>query len=441
MWGRSKACSTLVEEISAPRGERVDRGPGDEIGGRNLTPGVSGDTATDKAATFSGILGNGAALGLLEGALASGEVSHAYLFYGPPGVGKRTVARRFGAVLVAGGDAGAEERARRGLHPDLSEVEPEGAFTTIGQVREVVRLAASRPFEGARRFFILQADTLNVQAANALLKTLEEPEGETVFVLLAASREGVLPTILSRAQAVHFNPVPQGIVARFLAERGVEGGVAAAPPSLKPGLAAALGRGSVGLSLRYAEEPELKELRDAVFEAGFSLSGDFEERSRAAGEIAARAEAVGAAREASFLEGVEDSDRRSKEGAKRAGRAARDGAVREALELLALAYRDAAAIVAGAPELVANADRVEEIRRRVEEHPGADWAGAALALGEAHAALAYNVSPEAILEVVLSRIRQRILAPSPGSSTSASPAGPPRGSATPGSSTSGSATG
>jgi DNA polymerase III subunit delta' len=377
--------------------------------------------------TFSGILGNEAALRLLERALKSREVAHAYLFYGPPGVGKRTVARRFGAALVACGDAGAEDRARRGLHPDLSEIEPEGTFTTIGQVREVVRLAASRPFEGARRVFVLEADTLNVQAANALLKTLEEPEGEAVFVLLAASRENVLPTILSRAQAVRFNPVPTNAVARFLQERGVE----------EPGLAAALGRGSVGLSLRYAQEEKLKELREAIFETGFSLRGDFEERVRAVGEIVARAEAVGAAKESAFLQGFEEPDRRAREGAKRAGRAARDGAVREALELLGLMYRDAAAIEAGAPDLVANVDRVEEIRRRVEEYPGADWAGAALELGEARTALAYNVSLEAILEVALSRIRRRVLEPSRGSWTSASRGGRPRGSAMPGTSTSG----
>lgn len=355
---------------------------------------------------FDGILGNETTLRLLERSLKTGEASHAYLFHGPPGVGKRTVARRFGAALVSGGEGVAEDRALRGMHPDLIEVWPEGAFTTIGQVREVVRSAASRPFEGARRVFILEADTLNVQAANALLKTLEEPEGETVFVLLTASREGVLPTISSRAQAMRFNPVPAGEVEEFLRGRG-------AP---EPELAAALGRGSVGLAIRYAEDAGMRELREAVFGAAFSFAGDFEERHRAASKIVARAEAVGAAREAEYLAAFEEPDRRAKEGAKRAGRAARDGAVREALELLALVYRDAAVIGVGAEGLAANVDRVAEIRERVLERSGADWAGAARALGEARAGLAYNVSPEAILEVALSRIRRRILEPSGRSS-------------------------
>jgi len=362
---------------------------------------------------FEDVLGNETALRMLDKALESGEVSQAYLFYGPSGVGKRTVALRFGAALVARDDAAAESRARRGLHPDLAEVLPAGAFTTIGQVREVVRLAASRPFEGARRVFILQADTFNAPAANALLKTLEEPEGETVFVLLAASREGVLPTILSRAQAVRFNPVPVGVVTGFLEKRG----------AAKPGLAAALGRGSVGLSLRYAEDPEFGALRGAVFVAGFAFAEDFEGRHEAVAEIVGRAEAVGAAQEQGFLARFEEPDRLTREAAKRAGRAARDGAIKESLELLAILYRDAAVVGAGAEDLVANTDRVAEIGDCVDRYQGADWAGAARSIGEARAALAYNVSPEATLEVTLSRIRRKILAPSRGSSTSGSLAG------------------
>jgi DNA polymerase-3 subunit delta' len=367
----------------------------------------------DEKGTFRDVLGNAATIRLLENALSSGQAAHAYIFFGLPGVGKRTVARLFGAALVSGGDAGAEDRARRGLHPDLAEIRPEGNFTTIDQVRGILRLAASRPFEGARRVFILEADTLRADAANALLKTLEEPEGETVFVLLATSREGVLPTILSRAQAVRFNPVPTAEVEEFLRRRG----------AAEPGLAAALGRGSVGLALRYAEDSELAELRQAVFQAGFSFGEDFEGRYGAVEGIVARAEALGAAREREVLAAVEEPDRRAKDGAKRAGKAARDGAVREALDLLALMYRDAGAVAAGAEELAANVDRLQELRAGVDEHPDADWAGAAQVLGEARAALAYNVSPEAILEVALSRIRRRVLEPFPGSSTSGFRAG------------------
>ena len=376
-WGRSRPCNILLKM------DRFSR-------------------------TFDGIVGHEPTLRFLRRALENG-VSHAYLFHGPPGVGKETIARRFGAALVAGGDRAAEERALRGAHPDLVSVEPEGAFTTISQAREVIGLAATRPFEGARRVFILRADTLNVQAANALLKTLESPEGETVFVLLALSREGVMPTVLSRSQPVRFDPVPVAEVERLLTERLGEGA------ALEPRLAAMLGRGSVGLSLRYAEGGAMRELRDASFEAAFALHEDYEGRHRAATRLVGRAEAVGAEREAAYLAGFEEPNKRVRDAAKRAGRAARDGAVREAMELISLSYRDAAVVAAGAEDLVINTDRLAELRERVDRDPGADWAGAALRVGEAAGALQYNVSPEATLEVALSRIRRRVLGSYPGS--------------------------
>ncbi|MBA2376207.1 MAG: AAA family ATPase [Actinomycetota bacterium] len=362
---------------------------------------------TAMAETFDGIVGNEAAIRALAKALDAG-VSHAYLFHGPPGVGKRTVARRFGAALVAGGDLVAEERARRGLHPDLSEIRPEGMFTLMDQVREVVKLASSRPFEGARRVIMLDADSFNAESANALLKTLEEPEGETVFILFANAREGVMPTISSRAQSIRFDPVPRPEVAEFLRTRGAD----------EPELYAALGRGSVGLSVRYAEEGELRSLRDVVFRAAFSFDEDFEGRYKVVEEIVDRAKKVGEAREKAVLEGFEEPDLRTKEEAKRAeraGKAARDGAVREAVELLAMLFRDAGVVRFGAGDLVSNVDRVGEIEAAVERTPDADWAGASASLEEARTGLAYNVSSEATLEVALSLTRRQILGFSRGS--------------------------
>lgn len=358
------------------------------------------DVGTD---LFGGIVGNEPALRFLTRAAEAGT-SHAYLFHGPSGVGKRTVARIFGARLVSSGDELAERRARHGNHPDLSEISPEGNFTTMEQIRDVVRLAASRPFEGARRVIVLDADSFRVEAANALLKTLEEPDGETVFVLLSASLSGVMPTVASRAQAVRFDRVPKPEIVGFLKERGVG----------EPEVAAALGRGSVGLALRYAEEAGLRDLREVVFRAGTSAGEDFEGRHAIVSEVIERVEAVGKEREQAALDSVEEPDRRMRDRAKRIGRSARDHAYREALDLLAMIYRDAAVTSFGAEELVANVDRIEDIRAVVDLHPNADWAGAALSLEEARAGLTYNVSPEAMLEVALSRTRNSILGHSRG---------------------------
>src|SRR3954447_11788096 len=152
--------------------------------------------------------------------------SHAYLFHGPAGAGKRDVARAFAAELLAEGAAdpdNARARALRGTHPDLTWVAPSGAADMlVSDIDEPVVAAAARtPFESARRVFVIErADTMNDEAANRMLKTLEEPPAFAHLVLLTDRPGNVLPTIASRCQHVRFDALPAGEPAARVRGRG-----------------------------------------------------------------------------------------------------------------------------------------------------------------------------------------------------------------------------
>ena len=198
---------------------------------------------------------------VLGAALASGAPSHAYLFHGPPGTGKRTAARSLAAELLADGEPdpdAARARVHAGTHPDLTWVRPTGAHVMrVSDVDEPVVSAASRtPFEAARRVFVLErADTMNDEVANRLLKTLEEPPEFVHLILLTDALGQVLETVVSRCQLVRFDPLPAERLAAILESEGVE-----------PATAGACGRLALGnlTRARFLASDEGAALRDDV---------------------------------------------------------------------------------------------------------------------------------------------------------------------------------
>ncbi len=205
------------------------------------------------------------ALAVLGPALGpAGGPSHAYLFHGPAGVGKRSIARAFAAALLAEGAAdpeGVRERVMREAHPDLSWVRPSGAaeMRVVDIEEPVIAAAARTPFESARRVFVIEgAETMNDDAANRLLKTLEEPPSFVHLILLSDSWQELLPTVVSRCQRVRFDPLPAQVIADGL--EGVEREQALACARLAlgdAGLAARLA-GEQGAALRVAAEDYIR---------------------------------------------------------------------------------------------------------------------------------------------------------------------------------------
>ncbi len=202
---------------------------------------------------FRDVAGHRAVIAWLARRAADGTLSPSLLFAGPEGVGKHRVAialaqrlncsdpRPAGPddeIADACGVCAACRRVARGVHPDVVEVEPgDGGTIKIEQARSAIEQAAFRPFEGRRRVFIFDpADALVVPAQDALLKTLEEPPAASVFVLVTAYPDALLPTVVSRCQRVRFGRLAPAQIARVLvAEHGYREADARAAAALADG--------------------------------------------------------------------------------------------------------------------------------------------------------------------------------------------------------------
>jgi DNA polymerase-3 subunit delta' len=233
------------------------------------------------------VIGHFPVMAVLERALSSpaGEgLPHAWLFAGPEGTGKRTVALEFAAALncQAAQKPCGECRTCRdtlsGRHPDVELVAPGGICDEpehrdhaesrdlrICQVRRLERVLSLSPYSGGRRIAIIDAaDTLHVEAANAFLKTLEEPPADTVIILLVEREERLPETVLSRCRRLAFRPLDRELVLNALVARGADGMRAEA-------IAAAAG-GRVGWALRALEETELLAERESMLDEAVRLA-------------------------------------------------------------------------------------------------------------------------------------------------------------------------
>jgi DNA polymerase-3 subunit delta' len=303
---------------------------------------------------FDDIIEQHGAKALLAAALKDGPV-HAYLFHGPPGVGKQKTALAFAGELL-----GDTARAERGSHPDLYLLEPLGDQIRIDEVRRLRRDLHMRPFEATRRVYVLvSAHTLNEEAADALLKDLEEPPPYAVIILLADELGPLPETIRSRCQHVAFSR---------LTEKAVHTVLAAHAPGLPPERLTALARvagGRLDRAERLLDETAA-ERRERVLGVarGVYADPDFEP-SAAASEVVKLAEASAAAARAQADEASEWLDLPDKENDQRLRRA-EFGAMREtvleALDELTAWYRDLVAIAVGAERAVVHVDHLDALR-------------------------------------------------------------------------------
>ncbi len=313
----------------------------------------------------------------LSAALASGP-SHAYLFRGPRGAGKRAAARAFAAEILAIGADDPEDVRRRALldpspHPDLVWLAPRGAQHLVEEVRErVIRAAAYRPFEGGKRVFVIEAaEAMRDESQNALLKTLEEPPGYVHLILLSSEPEVLLETITSRCQPVDFASLPPAVVEAQLSGAGSPEEVAAAArlsagdPARAGYLISASGQALREAALRLvgamgvdspdarARQRDRRAATRAPWRLLLKIAADAGEETEAATREALEEQAEA---------GMRRTARDIAEESKRAGRRRRTAILDLGLELCAAWLRDLAAIAAGAEDVAFNCDRLEQLR-------------------------------------------------------------------------------
>ncbi len=372
---------------------------------------------------WDSLRGSRAAEGLAT-QLASGEVAHSWLLQGPAGAGKRPAALAMAAALncleepnVGCGGCSACLRILRRRFPDVHHVVPEGPLIPVDTIREQVIAEATRSaFEGRYKVFVIEeADRMNQSAQNALLKTLEEPQPETVFILLTDREQDVLETIRSRCRIFRLEPVDEQTITALLEQEGASGQEAI--------LSARLSEGNLEEARALAFDEARRERRkqwlgmarrlvapvDAL-DAAAEILAEARDATKA-WEVQQKAEVIELAE--AFGEGRGSAGARNAlvKRHRRELRRAEGQILAEALTTLASFYRDVLATRRGGDESVTNLDLLPEIKRWAEATFGdAELLRAVERLIEARASLLKNANVPLAIEAALVEVA-RLLPP------------------------------
>jgi len=330
------------------------------------------------------IIGQTRAVNSLRRSLADGRLAHAYLFIGPQHVGKMTLAITVAQALNCPaedkpcGECRSCRRIASGKHADVqvigrAETETQRGSSVrkeigIDQIREMQHNVSLKPYEGDQRLIIIDgAEHMSEEAANSLLKTLEEPPLSTTFTLLAVDEGALLPTIVSRCQRLKLSPQPLPAVKQALVERwGV--------PSESADLLARICHGCIGWAISAIHNEEALANRSAHLDSLISLSrGDISERFAFAARLATQF----------------GKDRAS---------------VGKRLELWLTWWRDLLLMKNGCVEFITNTDRREALQEAAAQYPLSAIGGMLKSIRETIQQLEQNANPQLALEVLMLNI-------------------------------------
>ena len=197
---------------------------------------------------FEKIKGQNFAKKYLTNSIKSNMVSHAYMFEGPNGIGKNTMARELAAILL--------EMENLFNSPDYIEIKPDGNSIKIAQIRKLQSDILVKPYKSYKIYVIDEAQKMTVEAQNALLKTLEEPPKYAIIILITDNKESLLDTIKSRCEIIKFTPIPLVEVADYLTQTGVD--------KNRASLLANFSRGSMQKAIELSESEDFHIMRDEV---------------------------------------------------------------------------------------------------------------------------------------------------------------------------------